>query len=172
MAAVFYQDLDIGVLVNNVGMSYEYPQEFLELSSTYVDTLINLNIVSLNAMTRIVLPQMVERKKGAVINISSFLAAFPTPLLSVYSASKSYVDLISQGMAKEYSSKGITVQCVLPGYVTSKLSKIRRPSLTVPTPNAFVRYEFLQIFQFYFNSTKGPFIYYESIFWGPCKNAN
>ena len=48
MAAVFYQDLDIGVLVNNVGMSYEYPQEFLELSSTYVDTLINLNIVSLN----------------------------------------------------------------------------------------------------------------------------
>ena len=137
------QDLDIGVLVNNVGMSYEHPQEFLELSSTYVDTLINLNIVSLNAMTRIVLPQMVERKKGAVINISSFLAAIPSPLLSVYSASKSYVDLISQGMAKEYLSKGITVQCVLPGYVTSKLSKIRRPSLTVPTPNAFVRYELL-----------------------------
>ena len=150
---MFYQDLDIGVLVNNVGMSYEHPQELLELSSTYVDTLINLNIVSLNAMTRIVLPQMVERKKGAVINISSFLAAIPSPLLSVYSASKSYVDLISQGMAKEYSSKGITVQCVLPGYVTSKLSKIRRPSLTVPTPNAFVRYEFLQTFQFYFNST-------------------
>ena len=150
---MFYQDLDIGVLVNNVGMSYEHPQELLELSSTYVDTLINLNIVSLNAMTRIVLPQMVERKKGAIINISSFLAAIPSPLLSVYSASKSYVDLISQGMAKEYSSKGITVQCVLPGYVTSKLSKIRRPSLTVPTPNAFVRYEFLQTFQFYFNST-------------------
>ena len=140
---MFYQDLDIGVLVNNVGMSYEHPQELLELSSTYVDTLINLNIVSLNAMTRIVLPQMVERKKGAVINISSFSAAIPTPLLSVYSASKSYVDLISQGMAKEYSSKGITVQCVLPGYVTSKLSKIRRPSSTVPTPDAFVRYEFL-----------------------------
>ena len=129
--------------MNNVGMSYEHPQEFLELSSTYVDTLINLNIVSLNAMTRIVLPQMVERKKGAVINISSFSAAIPAPLLSVYSASKSYVDLLSQGMAKEYSSKGITVQCVLPGYVTSKLSKIRRPSLTVPTPNAFVRYELL-----------------------------
>ena len=78
-----------------------------------------------------------------MINISSFSAAIPAPLLSVYSASKSYVDLISQGMAKEYLSKGITVQCVLPGYVTSKLSKIRRPSLTVPTPNAFVRYELL-----------------------------
>ena len=139
MATVFYQDLDIGILVNNVGMSYEHPQEFLELTSTYVDNLINLNIVSLNAMTRIVLPQMVERKKGAVINISSFSAAIPTPLLSVYSASKSYVDLLSQGMAKEYSSKGITVQCVLPNMVVSNLSKIRRPSLMVPTPNAFVR---------------------------------
>ena len=82
---------------------------------------------------------MVERKKGAIINISSFSAAIPTPLLSVYSASKSYVDLFSQGLAKEYLSKGITVQCVLPGHVVSKLSKIRRPSLNVPSPSVFVR---------------------------------
>ena len=78
-----------------------------------------------------------------MINISSFSAAIPAPLLSVYSASKSYVDLLSQGMAKEYSSKGITVQCILPGYVASKMSKIRKPTLTVPTPDVFVKYEFL-----------------------------
>ena len=83
--------------------------------------------------------ELPQRKKGAVINISSFSAAIPAPLLSVYSASKSYVDLLSQGMAKEYSSKGITVQCVLPNMVVSNLSKIRRPSLMVPTPNVFVR---------------------------------
>ena len=45
--------------MNNVGMSYEHPQEFLELNSTNVDDLINVNIMSLNAMTRAVLPQMV-----------------------------------------------------------------------------------------------------------------
>lgn len=133
------KDLDIGILVNNVGMSYEHPQEFLELNSTNVDDLINVNIMSLNAMTRAVLPQMVERKKGALINISSFSAAIPTPLLSVYSASKSYVDLFSQGLAKEYSSKGITVQCILPGHVVSNMSKIRRSSLNVPSPDIFVR---------------------------------
>ena len=132
------KDLDIGVLVNNVGMSYEHPQEYLDLESTYVDTLINVNIVSLNVMTRIVLPQMVERKKGAVINLSSLSAAFPTPLLSVYAASKSYVDLFTQGLAKEYASKGITVQCILPGHVVSNMSKIKRPSLNVPTPEIFV----------------------------------
>jgi len=133
------KDIDIGILVNNVGLSYEHPQEFLELDSTYVEAMVNVNIVSINAMTRIVLPQMVERKNGVIINISSFLAAFPTPLLTVYSACKSYKDLFSQGLAKEYLSKGITVQCVMPGYVVSKLSKIRKPSLTVPTPTAFVR---------------------------------
>jgi hypothetical protein len=54
--------------------------------------LIQCNIVSVNEMTRLILPQMVERKKGAVINLSSLSAAMCTPLLSVYSGTKSYVD--------------------------------------------------------------------------------
>ena len=90
-------------------------------------------------MTRIVLPQMAQRQKGAIINISSFSASIPTPLLSVYSATKAYVDLLSQGLAKEYLSKGITVQCILPGHVVSKLSKIRRASINVPTSDVFVK---------------------------------
>ena len=94
------KDLDIGVLVNNVGMSYEHPMEFLELDSTYVDNLINVNITSLNVMTRIVLPQMTDRKSGAIVNISSLSGTMCTPLLSVYAASKSYVDLFSQSLAK------------------------------------------------------------------------
>jgi len=133
------KDLDIGILVNNVGMSYEYPQEFLELDSTYVDSMINVNIIGLNAMTRIILPQMVERKAGAVINISSFLASFPTPLLTVYASSKAYVDLFTQGLAKEYEAKGITFQCIMPGYVVSNMSKIRRSSWNIPTPEEFVK---------------------------------
>ena len=90
-------------------------------------------------MTRIVLPQMVERKNGAIINISSLSAAFPTPLLTVYAGSKSYVDLFSQGLNREYGPKGITVQCILPGHVVSNMSKIRRSSINVPTPDIFVR---------------------------------
>ena len=48
--------------------------------------------ISVNEMTRLILPQMVERKKGAVINLSSLSAAMCTPLLSVYSGTKAYVD--------------------------------------------------------------------------------
>ena len=96
-------------------MSYEHPAEYLELESTYIENLINVNIVSLNVMTRIILPQMIERKKGAIINISSLSAAFPTPLLTVYAGSKSYVDLFSQGLCREYGPKGVTIQCIMPG---------------------------------------------------------
>ena len=63
----------------------------------------------------------------------------PTPLLTVYAAVKSYVDMFSASLAKEYESKGVTVQCILPGHVVSNMSKIRRPSMAVPTPDAFVK---------------------------------
>ena len=49
------KDVDVGVLVNNVGLSYEYPNEFLNLESSAVDDVIKVNISSLNAMTRILL---------------------------------------------------------------------------------------------------------------------
>lgn len=60
---------------------------------------------------------MVERKSGIVINISSLSGLMPTPLLSVYSASKAYVDVFSRGLHDEYKKSGITVQSVAPGYV-------------------------------------------------------
>ena len=49
------KEVDVGILVNNVGLSYEYPNEFLNLESSAVDDIINVNISSLNAMTRILL---------------------------------------------------------------------------------------------------------------------
>ena len=133
-------DLDIGILVNNVGMSYDYPEEFLavENGAEKVRDLINVNVTSVNAITRIVLPAMADRGKGAVINISSMSCMTPTPLLAVYAASKAYVDCFSANLAMEYEKKGVTVQCVLPGYVVSNMSKLRRPSLIAPTPDTFV----------------------------------
>jgi 17beta-estradiol 17-dehydrogenase / very-long-chain 3-oxoacyl-CoA reductase len=57
-----------------------------------VNKLIRCNIIGMDEMTRLILPQMVERKKGAVINLSSLSAAMCTPLLSIYSGTKAYVD--------------------------------------------------------------------------------
>jgi 17beta-estradiol 17-dehydrogenase / very-long-chain 3-oxoacyl-CoA reductase len=91
-------DLDIGVLVNNVGMSYKSP-EFFDVygqSDKDLSNLINCNITSLTKMTAIVLPNMVKKRKGIIINNASGSGRIPTPLLTVYSATKAYVDFFSR----------------------------------------------------------------------------
>jgi len=136
------EDLEIAVLINNVGLSYAFPAPFLEIeggTNEVSSDLVKCNITSVNTMTAMVLPQMVERKSGVIINISSLSGLMPTPLLSVYSASKAYVDIFTRGLCDEYKNFGIVVQSVAPGYVVSKLSKIRKPTLIAPSPDIFVK---------------------------------
>jgi 17beta-estradiol 17-dehydrogenase / very-long-chain 3-oxoacyl-CoA reductase len=65
--AEFLKDLDIGVLVNNVGISYQYTKYFYELDDDRVDQLITVNVNSTTWMTRIVLPGMLAKKRGAIV---------------------------------------------------------------------------------------------------------
>nr|XP_029502585.1 very-long-chain 3-oxoacyl-CoA reductase-B-like [Oncorhynchus nerka] len=66
---------------------------------------------------------------------------YPCPLLTVYSASKAFVDFFSRGLEAEYKSKGILIQSVLPFFVATKLSKIRRATLDKPNPDRYVAAE-------------------------------
>mmetsp|Transcript_32931 Transcript_32931/g.80029 ORF Transcript_32931/g.80029 Transcript_32931/m.80029 type:complete len:316 (+) Transcript_32931:123-1070(+) len=129
--------LQVGVLVNNVGVSYRYPMFFTELSDQEVTDLMMMNLDSTVWMTRMVLPGMAERKKGAIVNISSASAMYDLPLLAEYSGSKSFIEKFSRALNAEYSSKGVTVQCQIPFYVATKLAKMRK-SMMVPTSEQFV----------------------------------
>jgi len=75
-------------IVNNVGVMYEMPMELPELSQDVIWQHVNVNMGSLTMMCWIVLPQMLERRKGAIINLSSSSALGPLPYMNVYSASK------------------------------------------------------------------------------------
>lgn len=130
------QKLDIGVLINNVGVSYRYPRFFHEISDDEVTALIEMNINSTTWMTRYVIDGMIERKRGAIVNISSGSAMYTMPLLAEYAAAKSYIEKFTLALNAEYNGKGIQVQCQIPFYVATKLAKMRR-SFTVPSADEF-----------------------------------
>uniref|UniRef100_A0A672THJ0 Hydroxysteroid dehydrogenase like 1 n=1 Tax=Strigops habroptila TaxID=2489341 RepID=A0A672THJ0_STRHB len=100
----------IGILVNNVGMFYSYLYYFTNLSEDMLWDMININIASANMMTRIMLPGTVE-KKGAIVNISSASCCQPTPMLTIYGASKIYLDYLR-----------IFVQSLTPFVISTKMT--------------------------------------------------
>ena len=100
--------------------------------------LVRVNVTSLNAMTKACLPAMVEKEKGAIINISSVMAKLPSPGLSAYGATKAYVTKFSMTLEQEYSEKGILIQTVQPGYVVTNMTGVQE-SFKAPLPTKFAR---------------------------------
>lgn len=131
-------NLDVGVLINNVGISYPFPKFFHELSDEEVLNLMEMNINSTTLMTKMVIGGMAERKRGAVLNIASAAGTITSPLLSEYSAAKGFVEKFSRGLNAEYSPRGVFVQCQVPFYVATKLAK-RRKSIDTPTPDEYAK---------------------------------
>lgn len=129
--------LDIGVLVNNVGMSYRYPRYFHELTDEEVIALNELNISSTTWMTKMYVEDMAKRGRGTIVNMSSIAGLFTQPLLAQYGAAKSYVEKFSKSINVEYKSRGVTCQVHVPCFVATKMSKMRK-SVTVPDPDEYV----------------------------------
>lgn len=134
--------LDISVLVNNVGVNFEIPCVLTDGTDAESDNMIFVNCLSTTRLTKKILPGMVSRRGGAIINLSSFVADRVTPMLSVYCGSKAYMKAFSEALSVEYASKGIDVLSVHPYYVISKMSGFKKPSFTVITPNRLAQDSF------------------------------
>eukprot|EP00111_Clytia_hemisphaerica_P024838 TCONS_00073228-protein len=131
------KNLDIGLLVNNVGMGYDHPDFYLHYDEQYFDKMIDINVTSVLKMTRIVLDGMVQRKKGLLVHVSSASSLMPIPFLSGYSASKSFVNNFGESLHYEYMAKGIKSQVVFPYFVATKMSKMRSNGFLVPSADQY-----------------------------------
>ncbi|XP_078699303.1 very-long-chain 3-oxoacyl-CoA reductase-like isoform X4 [Branchiostoma floridae x Branchiostoma belcheri] len=112
-------------IVNNVGMTpFAIPDFFLNCE---------------DEMTKIVLPGMVKRKTGVIINLSSILATAPAPLMAVYAGTKAFALQFSKSLAVEYKDKGVIIQAVTPSFVSTKMTGRISTNFFVTTPTSFVR---------------------------------
>lgn len=127
----------VSVLVNNVGVNVEFPTDFVETDAALVEQIVKVNVESVNRMTAMLLPGMLERRLGVVYNLSSAGGAVsPAPMLGVYAGTKAYADAFAVAVAGEVAGKGVAVHSLTPFFVESKMAKMRA-GLTVPTADAF-----------------------------------
>ena len=106
-------DERVHALVNNAGIgTHGY---FHETDLDRELEIIDLNVAALTHLTKMVLPGMLARKRGRILNVSSVAAFQPGPLMAVYYASKAYVQSFSEALSEEVSGTGVTVTALCPG---------------------------------------------------------
>ena len=131
--------LDVAVLVNNVGKSHDMPVPFAITPEEELRDIVTINCMGTLRVTQLVVPGMIERKRGLVITMGSMGGLLPTPLLATYSGSKAFLQQWSIALGSELAPHNVKVQFVVSYLVTSAMSKIRRSSMMVPTARAFVK---------------------------------
>lgn len=132
-------DLEIAILINNVGLSHSIPVPFNDTPAQEVRDIITINCLGTLRVTQLVTPGMIKRHRGLILTMASFGGIMPTPLLATYSGSKAFLQQWSTALSSELEHEGIKVQLVQSYLVTSAMSKIRKSSLVVPNPKQFVR---------------------------------
>ena len=105
--------LEIDIVVNNAGFADFGEFAHADLNKTM--QMVALNVVTLTELTHELLPPMIERGRGRVMNLASTAAFLPGPLMAVYYATKAYVLSFSEGIAEELKGSGVTVTALCPG---------------------------------------------------------
>jgi uncharacterized protein len=114
--------LQVDLLVNNAGFATYGNFESIELQRDRDQVL--LNIATLVDLCHIFIPQMLERKSGSIINLSSVVGFQPIPYMTVYAASKAFVLSFSEGLWAEYGDRGIRVLALCPGATATSFHEV------------------------------------------------
>lgn len=113
LAAVAESGANVDILVNNAGVAVTGP--FQDLSSAQVRDLQQLNIRALTELTHGLLPPMLERGRGRILNVASVAGFHGVPGMALYSASKAFVLALTESLAEDLRGSGVTVTALCPG---------------------------------------------------------
>jgi len=114
--------IDVDLLINNAGLGDSGP--FATSDPTRNEEMLLVNIVALTSLTRHFLPQMIAKRRGGILNVSSSAGFLPIPGDAVYAATKAYVTSFSEAIRAELRGKGVSVCAVCPGPVNTEFQEV------------------------------------------------
>jgi short-subunit dehydrogenase len=124
----------VDFLINNAGLGDR--GSFVTSDPQRVREMLAVNIVALTTLTRALLPGMIEKRRGAILNVSSSAGFLPIRNLAVYAAGKAYVTSFSEAVRGEVRKSGIVVTALCPGPVATEFDQVaQRSSSKRPYPN-------------------------------------
>ena len=112
------------LLVNNAGLG-DYG-EFATAEWSALEAMLEVNINALTHLSHLVLPQMIRRGGGAILNVSSLASTLPIPDFAVYAATKAYVSSFSEALRIELAEHGVRVMSLCPGPVKTEFGAVAR----------------------------------------------
>ena len=121
----------VDVLINNVGANLK-KQEVKDIDVDLFEDMMNINCTSHLICIKELLPTMIEKKEGNIINILSSVCKYNNPTMAAYTASKKAMEAVSQTLAKEVKKDGVIVTAIYPGGVDTNFRVADRPDYLRP----------------------------------------
>ncbi|XP_010025379.1 very-long-chain 3-oxoacyl-CoA reductase 1 [Eucalyptus grandis] len=134
------EGIDVGLLVNNAGMASR-PKYFHEVDRELTESMLRVNVNAAVWATKGVIDGMLKRKRGAILNMGSGSAMYISsyPLLTLYASTKAFLATFSRSISLEYKGQGIDIQCQAPLFIATKMTRMKRRYLFIPSAEIFSR---------------------------------
>ena len=124
LAWIAAQNFALDLLINNAGLGDL--GSFATADPVRIEQMMEVNMVALTRLTRALLPGMIERKRGAILNVSSSASFLPISNFAVYAATKAYVTSFSEALRGELHETGVHVSALCPGPVRTEFTEVAR----------------------------------------------
>jgi hypothetical protein len=118
------EKLDVDLLINNAGLGDS--GLFAKSDPVRNNEMTLVNVTALTSLTRHLLPQMIARRRGGILNVSSSAGFLPIPGSAVYAATKSYVTSFSEALRAELRGTGVSVCALCPGPVVTEFQQVAK----------------------------------------------